>query len=586
MRSAGRHTGIGLALAATLLLLFACHAPPSRTSAPPKQDDRPIATGKTVRTDGGIVVSVDELASEIGARMLARGGNAIDAAVATAFALAVTYPRAGNLGGGGFMMIRTADGRSEMIDYREVAPAAAGPDAYLRDDGTIVPKASILGYRAAGVPGTVPGLALAHARHGKLPWRELVEPAIRLAAQGFTIDEDFAESIAKAADEMRLFPASAEVFLDSEGAPPRVGDRFRQPDLAWSLREIAREGASAMTTGAVAKRLVESVRAEDGWLALEDLAVYQPRIRETLSGTYRGYEIVGPPLPSSGGITLIMMLNFLQAFDVARHGADSPETLHLMTEAMRRAYRDRAAYLGDRDFVDVPVDRLIAPEHVHPWIGAFDAERATPSEDLAGAIQIAPDGPETTHFSVVDADGNAVSNTYTLNYSWGSKAVARGTGILLNNEMDDFNLRPGYTDRRGKIGTAPNRIAPGKRMLSSMTPLFLLKDGELVLVAGSPGGRTIINTLLRIVVGLVDFGMPLRDAVAAPRLHHAWFPDKLTLEEERFPEATTQRLEALGHTLGTRESQGDAHCIAIDPATGMRTGVADTRIDGAASAPR
>jgi len=552
-------------------------------AAPAVREDPPLRAGTTVWSDAGLVVSVDRVASEVGARVLARGGNAVDAAIATAFALAVTHPRAGNLGGGGFMLVRLADGRDAMIDYREVAPAAATQGMYRREDGSVHPDRSIRGYLAPGVPGTVPGLELAHREFGTLPWEDLVEPAVRLAEQGIVVDEDTARSLEAAASVLRRFPASAEIFLPG-GEPPRAGDRLVQRDLAWSLGRIAREGASAVTCGEVARRIVASVRRNGGILTRQDLAGYRPVLREPLRGAYRGHELILPTLPSSGGVAVLQMLHFLEHFDVTRHPAGAPETVHLLAEAMRRAFRDRAAWLGDIDFVDVPLDELLDPAHVDPWVASFDPGRATPSEALAGDLRIAREGPETTHFSVVDAAGNAVSNTYTLNFSYGSGAVAEGTGILLNDEMDDFNLRPGHTDRRGRIGTPPNRIEPGKRMLSSMTPVIVTREGRVVLVAGSPGGRTIINTVVRILVNRLDYGMDLREAVDAGRFHHPWFPDRIVLEDGRFPDGTVARLEALGHETATRAAQGDAHCIAFDPDRGLYVGVADTRIDGAAVA--
>jgi len=533
----------------------------------------------------GLVVSADHVASEVGARILARGGNAIDAAVALAFTLAVTYPRAGNLGGGGFMLVHTADGRDLMIDYRETAPATATPDMYLTESGEVHPTRSILGYAAAGVPGTVPGLALAHRELGTLPWEDLVRPAARLALKGFRMDEDLSRSIERAADDFRRFPASARVFLGDDGEAPAPGSIWTQPDLGRTLATIASQGASAMTEGSIGRRLAAEVEKHGGFLRTSDLAAYRPVLREAVHATYRGHEIVGPPLPSSGGITLVRMLRFLDALPPIEAGPNDPATIHRMAEAMRRAYRDRAAWLGDTDFVDVDVARLLAADHVSAWMASFDPGAATPSESIAGAIPLAPEGPETTHFSVVDSAGNAVANTYTLNYSFGCKAVAAGTGILLNNEMDDFNLRPGTTDRDGRIGTEPNVVAPAKRMLSSMTPLIVLRDGRPVLVTGSPGGRTIINTVLRVVTGILDHGLPLREAVDAPRFHHGWFPDVLRVERGRFPKATLERLGALGHEIESVEFQGDAHSIVWDPARRAWAGVADRRIDGAVGVP-
>ena len=544
-----------------------------------------VSSSHEASSDRGVVVTVDAIASRIGADVLARGGNAVDAAIATAFALAVTYPRAGNLGGGGFMIVRMTDGREVMIDYRETAPAASTPDMFLDESGRKRVGASTLGYLAPGVPGTVAGLARAHEEFGTLPWRELVEPAEALARHGILVDDDLARSLEKAKEDLVRYPASAAIFLNDDGETWNVGDLFAQDDLAWSLEQIANLGPSAMADGPVAERLVESVRANGGIFTLDDLREYRPVVRPVLRGRYRDYDLVLPPLPSSGGITLLMMLGFLERFELAANPPNSAATLHLMAEAMRRAYRDRAEFLGDEDFVEVPVERLTQPDHTTLWLRDFHPQRATPSEDLAGAIPLADEGPETTHFSIIDRDGNAVSNTYTLNYSYGSKAVAGGTGILLNNEMDDFNVWPGRTDRKGAIGTSPNLVEPGKRMLSSMTPMLALRNGQVVLVAGSPGGRTIINTVLRILTLTIDYGLPLDEAVRAPRFHHSWFPDKIRIERGRFPRATLDELERRGHVLDRVDFIGDAHCIAVDPETGRATGVADSRIDGAVAVP-
>jgi len=563
-----------VAMLVALAVMGAVLASPTHLPAPRTPHDAASSLG--------VVVSVDGIASRIGARVLERGGNAIDAAVATAFALAVTYPRAGNLGGGGFMMVRMADGRATMIDYREVAPAAAGPDTYVKPDGTVDEDAARLGYRAVGVPGTVAGLALAHREFGTLPWADLVAPALQVAEGGFRVDRDTAESLERAAEELARFPSSARIFLQPDGTALRRGDRLVQPDLAWTLGEIRRGGAPAFYEGAPAARIARDVARNGGLLDEADLRRYRATLRDPIRIPYRGrYEILAPGLPSSGGVTLAMMLRFLERFPVAAHGPDAPETVHLLAEAMRRAFRDRAAYLGDSDFVEVPLERLLSPEHVEPWVAAFRPDRATSSLALAGPIRVLREGDNTTHFSIVDRLGNIVSNTYTINYSYGSKAVADGTGILLNNEMDDFNLSD-RTDDRGRIGTPANRIEPGKRMLSSMTPVIVLRDGAPFLVAGSPGGKTIISTVLRVLVNVLDFGMPARDAVDAPRFHHEWLPDELLLEEGRFPEATVRALRALGHQVRFSEFQGDAHCVLVEPDRALLRGAADLRIDGAA----
>ncbi len=529
----------------------------------------------------GMVVSVSPDASAIGRDVLQNGGNAVDAAVATAFALAVTWPEAGNLGGGGFMLVySTSDKNTPVIfDYREKAPAAATRTLFA--DGKR-PAPVLL----VGTPGTVRGLALAHRRFGKRTWKELLAPAVRLAGDGFAIDAALADSLNRAIARSPDFAELRRVF-GKDGGKTRwqAGDQLMQKDLAKTLRLIAEQGSDAFYKGEIADLIAAEMKRDGGLITKADLASYEAKERQPIHGTYRGYDVYGPPPPSCGGICLIEMLNILENFDLRKQGRFSAETLHLMIETMRRAYRDRARYLGDADFVTIPAF-LTSKDYARKLAQSIDLHKATRSEDVAGDIPLAAESSHTTHFSVIDKDGMAVANTYTLEESYGSRLVVRGAGFLLNNEMGDFNPRPGVTNRRGLIGTSANEVAPGKRMLSNMTPTIVAKDGKVVLITGSPGGRTIINTVLCVVLNVLEFDMPLREAVDAPRMHHAWFPDILRIE----PGLAKQHAEALrklrdmGHIIDRKPGGlGDAHSILVDPRSGMYQGVADRRRDGSAA---
>lgn len=562
----------------TLLALLVLAPPCSlATDDSARADDR-----RVVEAHRGMVVSVSGPASDVGLVVLKDGGNAVDAAVATAFALAVTWPEAGNIGGGGFMLVAPPGKPPECIDYRETAPAAA-------TERMFQPGETNLSHRAVGTPGTVRGLALAHRRHGKLKWRRLLEPAVRLAAEGFAIDAATAESLndvlkdkdsAKFAEFLRVYGKQ------NADAPWQAGDRLVQPELAATLRLIADEGPDAFYVGKTADLIVAEMQEGGGLIARDDLARYEAKIREPVRGTYRGYDVFAPPPPSSGGICLVEMLNMLERFDLRKLGRESPQTAHLTIEAMRRAYRDRAAHLGDSDFVTIP-QHLTTKEYAAKLAAGIDRQHPTASAALAGEIDLAAESEHTTHFSVIDANGLAVSNTYTLEESFGSRVVVRGAGFLLNNEMGDFNWQPGYTDRSGRIGTTPNLIAPRKRMLSSMTPTIVARDGKPVLITGSPGGRTIINTVLCVVLGVCEFDLDAKDAVDAPRLHHAWFPDRVQLEVRGDAAQRADRtkladaLKSLGHDVRTIDRQGDAHSIFIR--NGVYRGYADPRIAGHAA---
>ncbi len=535
----------------------------------------------TVHCDNGAVVCVSRPASQAGLQALQRGGNSVDAAVATAFALAVTYPPAGNLGGGGYLlMVPDAGTESVAFDFREVAPAAATRDMF-------VDPAARTPHRRVGVPGTVRGLAHAHEGFGRLAWRDLVLPAVTLAREGFELDRALARDINRvlADSDPAQFAELHRAFGRPDGKPWQQGDRLVQPELAVVLERIAELGPDGFYHGPTAKLLVEEMQRGQGLITAADLAAYRPVEREPVLGSYRGHEIVGMPPSSSGGTTLIEALNMLEKFDLQARGRWSAETLHLMIESMKRAFRDRAAYLGDPATNRIPA-MLLDKNYARQLAAGISPTRATPSVELAGGIVIAPESEHTTHLSVIDRDRTAVSLTYTLENSWGSRLVVRGGGFLLNDEMNDFNWVPGLTNTLGRIGTPANDVAPGKRMLSSMCPIVVRRDGRNLLVTGSPGGRTIINTVLCLVVNVVDFKMDVRQAIDVPRLHHQWLPDEVRIEPalaEEHPDLVEQ-LQAMGHRFAPRPArQGDAHSIWIDPRSGRITAAADGRISGDAA---
>lgn len=527
----------------------------------------------------GLVVSDSAPASQAGIEILKQGGNAVDAAVATALALAVTLPEAGNIGGGGFMLVHPGIAAEPVcIDYRETAPGAATERMFaLRE--------THLGHKAVGVPGTVRGLALAHQQFGKLPWHELVAPAARLAHDGFVIEQRLADSLNKLIAESAEFPELTRVFGKNGGtAAWQPGDTLVQPDLATALRLIAEQGPAAFYEGPIAEQLVAEMQTSGGLVSRADLAAYRAIVREPVHGTYRGYDIYGAPPPSSGGIATIEILNLLETFDLKSQGRWSAQTMHLMIESMRRAFYDRARYLGDPAFTQIPPE-LTSKEYAQQTARQISISQATPSEELAADITLAGEGEDTTHFSVVDGEGMAVANTFTLEQSYGSRVVVRGAGFLLNNQMGDFNWKPGHTDRRGNIGTPPNTIAPGKRMLSSQSPTIVARDGRAVLVTGSPGGRTIINTVACVLVNVLEFKMGLREAIDAPRIHHQWFPDVVRFEGVSRPEFAKmcEGLRALGHAIDPQSyEQGSACTVQVHPQTGRLYGAADPRRGGLA----
>ena len=531
-----------------------------------------------VKARNGCVVSVSAEASDVGMAVLARGGNAVDAAIATAFAMAVTYPAAGNIGGGGFMMVHIAKtGETVCVEYRETAPAKTTKEIYSKL------KSSSRGHLTVGVPGTVRGLALAHEKYGSLPWKELMEPAIELAENGFHIDSNLTWSLNYVERESAKFPELRSVFRRPDLKKWQTGDLLVQKDLSNTLRLIAENGPDAFYSGPIAEMIVEEMEAGNGLITKADLAAYKPNIRQPIHGTYRDYDIFAPPPPSSGGVVLVEMLNILENFNLAKEGRHSVATSHQMIEAMRRAYYDRARYLGDPSFVQMPLERLTSKSYAKDLASNIKSDHATSSEELGKELLVAAGEESTTHFSVVDKDGNAVSNTYTLEESYGSHVMVHGAGFILNSELTDFNLHPGHTDRDGEIGTEPNQIAPGKRILSSQTPTIVLRDGKVYIVTGTPGSRTIINTMLHVISNVIDYQMDIREAVDAPRLHHQWMPDVVQIEDNRLPKNTRKELESLGHKFEQGGRQGDAHSILVDPETGIRHGAADKRISGKAA---
>ena len=523
---------------------------------------------------GGMVVSQERLASEVGAAILGRGGNAVDAAVATGFALAVTLPQAGNLGGGGFMLIHLAEsGKTIALDYREMAPAAAHRDFFLDEEGNADSRLSRFSGRASGVPGTVAGLVHAQKTYGNLKLKEVIQPAVRLAEKGFVIPYPLAWSLERAGDRLSRHPASARYFFRENGEPLEEGHLWRQADLANTLKRIAATEGRDFYEGKTARLIVEEMQRVDGVITMDDLKNYEVVERTPVTGNYRGYQVASMPPPSSGGVHLIQMLNILEGWDLAALGLNSAGYIHRLVESMRRAYADRSEYLGDPDFVEVPLRRLTSEDYAARLREGIDPDAATPSSDIKPGLGDFEESPQTTHFSVWDSDGNVVSNTYTLNFSYGNGISVSGAGFLMNNEMDDFSAKPGVPNAYGLIGAEANAIEPGKRPLSSMTPAIVFRDGEPVLATGSPGGSRIITAVLQMVLNTVDFEMNVAEATAAPRIHHQWLPDRVYVENG-ISRDTLERLKAMGHdveetpyTIGKTQSvsrQGDFFLGASD----------------------
>ena len=540
-----------------------------------------VPTDLGVASRTGVVVSSSDIASDIGAAILAKGGNAVDAAVATAFAMAVTYPFAGNIGGGGFMVVRAPNGNATTFDYRETAPGKSTPTMYVGADGSIDRSLTAAGYLAPGVPGTVRGMELAHKKFGKLAWKDVVSPAADLATKGFPLSASLARGLnSEVAGQMKRFPASVAAYGKPGGGQWAERETIVLADLGRTLTAIANDGPDAFYKGWIADRIAEDMAANGGLISKADLAGYQAKERAPVRGKFLVFDIISMPPPSSGGVALIEMLNILEGADIQKKAHGSAEAHHLITEAMRRAYLDRARFLGDPDFGQIPVANLTSKAHAKEVARNIDPNRASKSDVLGKDIITVPQRPEpddTTHFSVVDKDGMAVSNTYTLEGGYGSHVVIKGTGILLNNEMGDFNKKPGVTNLTGDIGTAPNLIEPGKRMLSSMTPTIVTRNNKLVLVTGSPGGRTIINTVLNVVLNVTAWDMTGRVAVDSARSHHQWLPDRLTLEENAVAPAVLDKLKAMGHDVRMTGKQGSAQSIWVHPITGTLFGIADRR---------
>jgi gamma-glutamyltranspeptidase/glutathione hydrolase len=542
-----------------------------------------VEAAQPARAKKGMVVTQSFIASQVGADVLFEGGNAVDAAIASAFALAVVHPTAGNIGGGGFLISRLADGSTATFDFREMAPALANPSMFLKD-GKYDPELHHNSHVAVGVPGTVAGLYMAYKELGskKVTWRRLVEPAVYLAREGFPITDGLARSLKGVLPRMQKYPASVAQF-SNKGVPYEMGDILKQLDLSRTLDRIAMDGPGGFYEGETARLLAKEMKANGGLITEADLKAYTPKKREALTGKYRGYDVIGMPPISSGGTALIEMLNILENYDLAKDGPRSAATIHRITESMRRAYADRARYVGDPAFnPDMPIARLISKEYALGLFKGIRDDRASVSAPTS--FEWPAESDETTHLSVVDKDLNAVSLTYTLEAGYGSKIVVPGAGFLLNNEMGDFNAGPGLTDAKGLVGTDPNLAQPGKRMLSSMTPTILTKDGELFMVIGSPGGRTIINTVLLTILNVVDFGMNIQDAIDFPRFHHQWLPDTIDFEKNGISPDTLALLKQRGHAVDESQyTQGVAEGIIWNKADKVLEGAADRRaLDGAA----
>lgn len=539
--------------------------------------------GRTpVRAKNGMVSSASRLASEVGVETLKQGGNAVDAAVATAFALAVTWPSAGNIGGGGFLVYHGDDGHATTFDFREKAPLAASERMYLGLDGRVINNSNHIGMLAIGVPGTVAGLYKAHQELGSLPWEDLVAPAVALARDGIPINYSLQTGFARSANRFRQYPSSAEKFFRADGSLYELGDTWLQPDLAHTLELIRNNGRDGFYKGENAKKLADFMAANGGMITEEDLEIYEAVEREPIRGTYRGYEIVSMPPPSSGGTALVQMLNILEGYDLASLGHNSADYLHVLTEAMRRAYADRAEHLGDPDFNEsMPLDRLMDKDYATGLRASIDMDEK--SESSPSEFAQVYESEETTHFSVVDKDGNMVSLTYTLEFGYGSAIVAEGGGYLLNNELGDFNAVPGLTDIRGNIGTTPNLVAAEKRPLSSMTPTIVALNGRPLFATGSPGGKTIINTVMQTILNIVDHGFNIAESIEAPRIHHQWLPDFTSIESSGFSPDTLRLYEDKGHNTSERGSQGAAMGVYFNREEGLFEGSADSRRgDGAA----
>ncbi|MDM3872275.1 gamma-glutamyltransferase [Porticoccus sp. W117] len=563
------------------VLIASCHLQAAET-----EPEAPILDlGARVHPEigeAGMVIARDAVASQVGADILAQGGNAVDAAVATGFALAVTFPQAGNIGGGGFMLLHLAEeNRTIALDYRELSPAAAHREMFWNQEGGVDGERARGSHQSAGVPGTVAGLVHAQQKYGSLPLKKVLAPAIELADKGFTVGYPLAFSLQRRGARLKENPAAASYYFKPDGSGYQPGDKLVQKDLAWTLTQIAEKGADGFYKGEVAKRIVAEMERGNGLITLDDLAQYQVVERQPVTGTYRGYQVVSMPPPSSGGVHLIQMLNMLEGFDVQQMGHNSAYYIHTLTEVMRRAYADRSKYLGDPDFFQVPVDQLIDKNYAEQLRKTIDPVRATPSLEVSPSLPQVEESPQTTHYTVWDKQGNVVSNTYTLNFSYGSGIAVPGTGFLLNNEMDDFSAKPGQPNAYGLVGGEANAIEPRKRPLSSMTPTMVFKDGKPWMATGSPGGSAIINVVLQTILNTVDFDMSVAEAAIAPRIHHQWLPDRLRLEKGISPD-TQLLLVRQGHHLNSgRWMPGRTSTIVFE--NGRWYGYCDPRWPGGAA---
>jgi len=524
----------------------------------------------------GMVATSHTLATEVALEVLKNGGNAVDAAVTAGFALAVTQPRSGNIGGGGFMLFSPGDGSApEAIDYREKAPAGASETMFQDEDGNVVTNRSRFTHLAAGVPGTVAGLALALDRHGTISLEEALAPAIKLAREGFIVPRRFTEGLEQAKDRLQRWPATRETFYKEDGSAWQPGERFRQPELAATLQRIADKGVKGFYEGETARLIAEEMQRNGGLITQQDLREYEPTIREPVHGTYRGHDIFSMSPPSSGGTHIVQILNILEGYPISDWGHNSARTIHHMAEAMKLAYADRSQYLGDTDYVDVPLAGLTSKAYAQGLRETIRPDQARPASEIDPGEPAAYESSETTHFSVVDRWGNAVSNTYTINFSYGSGITVAGAGFLLNNEMDDFSAKPGVPNAYGLVGGEANKVEPGKRMLSSMSPTIVRKEGKNILVTGSPGGSRIITTTLQVIMNVIDHNMNIQTAVSVPRIHHQWLPDEIRIEQGISPD-TVQRLQDKGHTVVTKSAMGAIQSILIGP-DGTLYGGADPR---------
>ena len=524
----------------------------------------------------GMVATSHTLATEVALDVLRDGGNAVDAAVTAGFALAVTQPRSGNIGGGGFMLISKGDGSEpEAIDYREKAPAAATEAMFQDESGNVVRDRSRFTHLAAGVPGTVAGLALALERYGTISLKQALAPAIRLAREGFIVPQRFTEGLEQARERLERWPATLATFYRADGSAWQPGERFHQPELADTLQRIADHGVKGFYEGKTARLIADEMARYGGLITLEDLKDYRPEVRTPVHGTYRGYDIFSMSPPSSGGTHIVQILNILEGFPMADFGHNSADAIHYMAEAMKLAYADRSKYLGDTDYVDVPLEGLTSKGYAEELRKTINPEKARPASEIKPGQPAAWESPETTHFSVVDKWGNAVSNTYTINFSYGSGITVEGAGFLLNNEMDDFSAKPGVPNAYGLIGGEANKVEPGKRMLSSMSPTIVKKNGRNVLVTGSPGGSRIITTTLQVILNVIDHGMNIQTAVSMPRMHHQWLPDEIRIEQGISPD-TIRLLEERGHTVVRGSAMGAIQSIMVGK-DGTLYGGADPR---------